>query len=490
MPDLHISQTQFFGRIVSDCMDSAPPQVNSETSCQEAVRLLCKHKSSSIIVTDMQNKVLGILTEHDIAHRLAFQIDGSIPVGKVISSPIINICEHDYLFHGIAVMRRYGLRHLPVLNRQGELKGILHQHEALGEAMPKLLNLIERLTHESNIVGLRQVKTAQVELAESLFIDRIPTPEIQSLLTHINNDIYRRILECSLNGMVQEGWGEPPVKFDVIIMGSGGRGESFLFPDQDNGFIFEDYPDEQHPQVDYFFTELATRMSQALDQIGIPLCKGFVMASNPLWRKSLTQWKQQVNGWFSKPNTKTLRLSDIFFDFRGVYGQRQMSIELRQYLIQSVKKHYRFLQEMHRVQTDHGVALGLFGRLSTDRTPGPHQGQLNLKYHGLLPLVEAVRLLALREGLMHISTLRRIEALHEKLILDNNEQDYLVGAFHLLTRLILRQQLNDFRANAIVGPYVPLQALSKREKTLLVDSLKAIQRLRERVRSEFTADIF
>ena len=29
-------------------------------------------------------------------------------------------------------------------------------------------------------------------------------------------------------------------------MGSGGRGESYLFPDQDNGFILADYPDAEH----------------------------------------------------------------------------------------------------------------------------------------------------------------------------------------------------------------------------------------------------
>jgi signal-transduction protein with cAMP-binding, CBS, and nucleotidyltransferase domain len=145
---------------------------------------------------------------------------------------------------------------------------------------------------------------------------------------------------------------------------------------------------------------------------------------------------------------------------------------------------------MERVQESHGVALGLFHRLIPDNTHGPHKGKLNLKYHGLLPLVENIRLLSLREGIMATSTLTRIDTLHEHGILSGNEQDYLSGAFYHITQLILRQQVADFLADQAVGPYVPPSALSDREKDMLVAGLVAIDELSNRVRTEFTGDIF
>ena len=141
---------------------------------------------------------------------------------------------------------------------------------------------------------------------------------------------------------------------------------------------------------------------------------------------------------------------------------------------------------MERVQEDHGVALGLFNRLSPDHDAGVQAGRLNLKYHGLLPLVEAIRLMALRESIAATSTLQRIEQLYEKNVLDTDEREYLSAALDHLTELVLRQQLADHEARLPVGTLVPPEALTRREQALLVDGLQAISRLRARVHSEFT----
>ncbi len=75
-------------------------------------------------------------------------------------------------------------------------------------------------------------------------------------------------------------------------------------------------------------------------------------------------------------------------------------------------------------------------------------------------------------------------------MLDSNEQDYLAGGFHHLTRLVLRQQISDFKARRDVSAYVSPRVLSLREKDMLRAALRAIDALRQRVKSEFTAEIF
>jgi signal-transduction protein with cAMP-binding, CBS, and nucleotidyltransferase domain len=490
MKSHHVSHVSVFTRTVGDYMEPAPPTLTTGDNCGAAVELLRAPEVSGVLIVDDGRQPLGIVTEQDVTHRIAYQLDAGESVASAMSAPVTTISRGDYLFQAIALMRREALRHLPVVDDQGLLVGMLHLHRALSESVPLLLEMIEHLTPGDLRTGIEHMKRAQVKIALGLLHDGVPAPEIQTLLTHFNNDIYRRVIRQAMDRLRDEGAGSPPVGFDVIVMGSGGRGESYLFPDQDNGFVLDDYPDADHNQVDAYFIPLAERMTAALHEVGITLCKGFVMASNPLWRKSISQWCEQLQYWLRKPSDATLRLSDIFFDFLPVHGQGENARTLREFVTRTLPERHMFLGRMQAVQRDHGVALGLFKRLTVDDRDGPHKGKLNLKYHGLLPLVENIRLLALREGVASTSTLERIAELHSRNVLSNDEQDYLCGAFQHITHLVLRQQLQDFDANLPVGPYVSPDALSEREKDMLVDGLDAINDLRGRMRGEFSGDIF
>ncbi|MDH5749124.1 MAG: DUF294 nucleotidyltransferase-like domain-containing protein, partial [Rhodospirillales bacterium] len=441
-------------------------------------------------VIDKQGRPIGIVTEQDIIRRVAFKVSAETAVEAVMTSPVMTIQSDDYLYHAIAHMRRRDLRHMPVVDDAGTLQGMLNLHDALAVASARIMGQIDRLTHEGTIEGLKEIKAAQIVLAEELYQDSLPAPEIQALLTHINNDIYRRVIDASLQNMFDEGLGEAPVPFAAIVFGSGGRGENYLFPDQDNGFILCDYPDADHDRIDGFFRELAERMTRDLNAVGMPLCKGNCMATNPLWRKTLSQWIEQITLWGQKRNVVAIRLADIFFDFRPIWGDYQLAATLREKVTGMIAKSHFFLREMYNETEDHNVALGFFGTFQTERELKNHKGEINLKHTGTLPLVEAVRLLALREGVDQTATLGRIDALHSIGALDDNEREELTSAFELITELLLMQQIRDFKAGREVGNYIDPGSLSKRKKTLLTQSLKAIDSLRKRVRSEFTAEIF
>ena len=491
MTRLHVSQTAVFGRRVRDYLEAAPPLVAPGTTCAEAVGLMRQYNASSILVANAAGQLAGIVTEKDAVQRIAFRAAKSTPVEEVMSAPVLTIRADDFLFHAIALMRRRNLRHLPVLDVDGRLAGMLHLHVALGATMPQLLGLVDRLAYEPATGGLNQVVGARVELAQALLADQIPAPEIQQLLTHINRDIYRRIVQGALADMRDAGWGEPPAAFDVLIMGSGGRGENLLAPDQDNGFILEDYEEGRHNAIDTFFIELARRMTRALDEAGIRLCNGDVMATNPLWRKTLSQWREQIGAWLRVPQPQALLNADIFFDFQPAYsssGTGELTRALRAFVVEAVPKAPLFLREMVRVQGDHAVALTRFNRLALENNDEMRQ-RANLKLRGLMPLVESARLFALRQGLNETGTLERLALLHKAQIIDDNEHDYLTDAFRHLASLVLRQQIRDFSARRPVGNGVDPGELSQREKRQLIDGLKAVRSLQERARMEITGEV-
>ena len=477
-----------FTQVVRHYMHGPPPAVPPDMDCGKAVRLMRELPATCVIVTSPDGKPEGILTELDVLRRIAFLKDESAPVSSVMTSPVYSIRDDDYLYRGIATMNRNGLRHLPVIDHAGLLCGILHLKDTLSKSINKVVALIESLTHEETREGLKKIKEAEVEFVEALFEEHVPSLEILKLLTQINNDTYRRVQSIAQREMKDEGWGDPPVDFCMIVMGSGGRGENFLTPDQDYGFILEDYPDTQHMAVDSYFMELALRMSIMLDEVGIPECKGYVMAVNPQWRKTLTQWKTQINYWLEHPSQATLRYADIFFDFRNITGNSALSNSLRHFITKAVCNQHVFLREMHLMQHEHGVALGLFGRLATDHK-NILSGRVELKYCGLLPLVESVRLMALKQGMVETSTLLRMSSLKKTGFIDKAELEALRSAFNHLTFLILRQQMQDLESGIEARTSVSSQSLTKMEKNILLESLRSVSALREKVRMDLTADV-
>lgn len=489
------SQTSVFRRLVGDLMGPPTLTVGPKTPVRELVGRMTGEKASCAVIVDEGGRILGIVTEQDVTRRVALRATPATTAGEIMTEGVRTIGLDDYLYRGIARMRRLGHRHMPVVDARGRLAGHLDLHTALAAASERTMARIELITRESTLDGMGEVKAAQIELARELFDDDLPTPDIQALLTDINNDITRRLADTAVAAMAADGKGAPPVAFSMIVMGSGGRDENMLFPDQDNGFILADYGDREHDRIDRWFVELAVRLNGMLDQIGFPLCKGWVMAQNPLWRKTESQWRAQISGWQKKRGATALRLADIFFDFRGVYGDRAMPGRLRRHVTELTRGNLAFLREMYRDDAEHGIALGWFGRFITVRGERSsrgdgHRGKINLKHTGTLPLVEGVRLLALREGIEEGPTLKRIERLAGAGVLDADEQDYLSGALIHMSRLMLRQQLRDHAAGEEASAYVSPKAMSAREKDYLRDCFRAVRDFRSRLRSEFTGEIF
>lgn len=483
------SNKEVFSRPVSAVMRQTPLACTAATGLAELIARMNEAEASSAVIVDAERRVAGVVTEHDVVHRIAFKASAETAAGQVMTVPVLTVRATEYLYRAIALMRRRRLHHLPVVDEAARLVGMLHLDDALAAASSHFLRQIDDLTQDDTVDGLRRVKRAQADFAFGLMQEAMPAPDVQALLTDVNNDIYSRLADIVAAAMAEDGWGVAPVPFAVIVMGSGGRGESFLLPDQDNGFILADYPDSDHNVIDSYFIELATRLTRDLAAVGFPYCNGNVMATNPLWRKTLPQWCRQVDNWGRKRSEVALLYADIFFDFRGVHGEREMAAALRAHAVTMAKDKPQFLRALTMNESHHSAGLSWFDRLVTDNREGPHKGELNLKSSGTLPLVESTRLYALREGIDATSTIARIQALGDAGVFSDDERDYLTGAFTLVTTLLLRQQVADTRDGIEPSNYVAPNRLSSREKDMLVDGLKAVEDLARRAKADFTGQI-
>ncbi len=223
-------------------------------------------------------------------------------------------------------------------------------------------------------------------------------------------------------------------------MGSGGRMESFLQPDQDNGIIYEPSKTEDPKKVDLYFEELAKEFTKYLDTAGITFCKGNLMATNPMWRKSLPEWKEQVQDWITNFNEQNLIYVDMLYDFRSVYGKPELADELRNFIFDKLVNN-KILKFLFKNEEGRRAGLTFFGGFKLEKNDKENKGLLNLKGAGTLPLVESVRIYSIKHRINKNTTAARIEELTKKNVFTNDEADFFQNAHRFLTYILLKDQV-------------------------------------------------
>ncbi|EHJ91610.1 DUF294 nucleotidyltransferase-like domain-containing protein [Vreelandella boliviensis] len=325
--------------------------------------------------------------------------------------------------------------------------------------------------------SLAEAYAWQLPLVETLVHYDLPAWRISQIISDHNASLYRQAVAQSLDEMQAQGWGAPPVDYCVLLLGSAARFESLLGPDQDNALIIDDYPDHRHVEVDGYFQALGERFTQRLDEAGIPLCHGHVMARWPMWRKRLSEWHAQLEIWSADRQVKRVQQTNILLDFAPVAGNPALAEQLGKSIASLLPKASLFMDEMAALLDELPVALDRFGRLAS--SPGldaPHEQAINLKHQGLLPLISATRLSCLRYGLRDIATHERLISLsHTTDALTSSESELLVAAFERLQqRLLDQQRYNKARGQAADG-WIDLRRLREDERLLLKFDLQQIK---------------
>ena len=479
------SQTEIFRRRVRDSIGPPPPTARHDVTVAEAVAALRDTRASGLVLVDDGGRPVGILTEADIARRVAFRADPAAPVAAVMTAPVVSIEAGEYLYRGIARMRRRNLRHLPVVDGTGRLAGMLHMGDALAAASEGLVEHIDRLTADGDEAQMRAVKEAEVEVARELLADNVAATDVQGLITHVNNDLYRRVTQQLVDDCAEA----PPAAFAVIVMGSGGRGENFLYPDQDNGIVIADYPDDEHSRIDAWFVGFAEALTARMDAIGFPFCNGYVMATNPLWRKTQSQWIEQVGLWARKRKSAAVMFADIFFDFVPVAGEASLARPVRDRITEIMAASPMFIGDMQNAHEAMRSPLGWFGRFRTRGADPSGRGVVDLKRHAIQPTVAAARLLALKAGIDEVATLRRVHALGKAGVIPEARSDEVSGAFATVCDILLRAQLASFEAGEKVTNQVAPSALRARDRRALRDALRTVDSFSEGTRAELTGRV-
>jgi signal-transduction protein with cAMP-binding, CBS, and nucleotidyltransferase domain len=455
------------------------PMLDPGTPIGVALGEMAATRASCVLAVDASGHPVGILTEQDVARRVAFLLPPEAPLSAAMTAPVVSCEAGQGLWRAVALLRAHHLRHLPLLGADGRCIGVLNRVAALEAASGRVIEHFDALAGDD-----ASVKRAQAGLAASLLDEGLAAAEVVSLVSGINAELHRRILARALAEEAEP----PPVAFTLLLMGSLGRGESLLRPDQDNGFLLDDYEDAEHIRADAWFRRVAERFCLALDTAGFPLCRGGVMAMNPLWRKTRRQWRDQLRLWARRRSGAALLFADIFLDLRAGWGEAAPAEELRAEAIALLAAEPAWAATLAAQDAKLGVGLTFWGGF-TDDEPGPGT-RTDLKLHGLMPLVASARLAALRAGIGETATPARIAGLAEHGIIGAEEAGRLRAGFDLLIDLLLRQQLADHRAGLPPGNLVDTAALPAARRAALKEALRGVRGFAGTVSANLTGRIW
>ena len=485
---LSTAETFLFRKKVSEVMSSPVLSLPPDATAREAARAMLDDKIGSIVIAE-NGPPLGIVTEKDLVQRvIAKGLDPDTTLlQQVMSSPVASLPPNDYLYKAVGTMRSHTIRHLPVVD-EGRLVGIIATRALMSMGVSGTLEMAERIQTANSLALLTDAQRRSRSVCVSLLEEGMPAEEVSRLLSHINRDIHNRILEICLEAMREEGFGPPPVPFCFIIMGSHGRGENHFNTDQDHGMILADYPPEEWDRVEPFFMELSGRVSENLAKVGFSLCRGNVMSSNPVWRKPMREWKQQVDGWYRDPTSNAVRYSTLFYDFLPIWGDATLARELRDYITVGIQRNFTLLRSLFEEASRHKVPLTFFKNFITEKS-GPHKGEMDIKRSGMLFVVECARILALRHGSSSTGTLERLSELAEKGVVQADELEFIQTSYKTLFHFLLTAQARKHSAGKSIDNYLDPQALPIQERYLLRHALEATGRLQGLVHASF-GDMF
>lgn len=458
---------------VDTLITALPVTVCSSTTVhQAAIRMTEENVASLLIVrsepgqTEQDVQVIGIVTDLDIRERMVAQgLSSDIPVADIMTTELIYVQSHQFVFEAMMLMLKHNVQHLPVLKKQVPIGLISHLDILRYESQNSLF--VVRSIFSAESVDELAVLTQEVQGCFTRMVHQDANSQmIGGAMAVVGRSFKQRLCELG-----EAHLGPPPVPYCFLALGSMARGEQLIVTDQDNALILDNsFEPKLH---DEYFSGLAAFVSDGLARCGYSYCTGNIMASNIQWRQPLAVWQQYFSQWIEQPSAESLLHSAIFFDLEGVWGQTHWAEQLNRFIRQKARKNSRFLACMARNALLRTPPLGFFKDFVME-TDGRHTNSINMKRRGTAPIADLVRLHALAVGSSARNTFDRLEDIIEAGILPPGRGLDLRDALEFIAMVRIRDQALDVESKREPDNNIEPENLSDFERKNLKEAFQIL----------------
>ena len=420
-----------------------PVSIDKTETIQVAAQKMAEEGVSALLVLEPEideqdednNPIVGIITDRDLCTRVL--AEGHSPldeVANVMTAEVIFLDHNAYVYEAMLTMLRTNVHHLPVIKKRQPI-GVLESADIVRYESQSSLLLVNSIFVQNTIEELQAISEQVRDSFVRLVNEDANSHMVGSAMSVIGRSFKQRIIE-----LAEEELGEPPIPYCFLALGSMARDEQLLVTDQDNAIILDNsYNQKKHGQ---YFADLAKFVCDALDKCGYAYCTGDIMATNPIWRMTRSEWEECFADWIDNPNPKALLNSSIFFDLDGVYGRLKWAEQLNSFIVRRARKNNRFLACLARNALNRTPPLGFFQSFVMEKD-GQHKNFINLKRRGTAPLADLIRVHALAVGSRSQNSFERLDDIAEAGILPKGRAQDLRDAMEFISMVRIRHQAID-----------------------------------------------
>ncbi|BAJ01664.1 DUF294 nucleotidyltransferase-like domain-containing protein [Shewanella violacea] len=461
---------------VNTLMSTQPLVIDSKASVGDAAKKMRLARVSSVLVMD-NHRLVGILTDRDLRNRVLAEGQGvHLPVHQAMTPGPITLISSSLVFEAMLLMSEQSIHHLPIVE-EGVPIGILTSTDILRGQSSQPLLLIGEIKRQDTVESLIKVSKKISLLLQNLISADARAEEIGRILTSVTDALTRRLIVLN-----QQLLGEAPMAFCWLAFGSQGRQDQAACSDQDNGLLLAHEPDEAAAA---YFEALAKSVCTGLDLCGYVYCPGEIMAQNPQWRLTLSQWQHKFETWVNTPDPKALMHASIFFDMRPVYGPKSLFDNLQDTVLSNTKGNDIFLAGMAGNALTESPPLGFFKQFVLERDGREVKG-IDLKHKGNALINDIARVYALSAGIKEVNTAKRIRLLMELNIINPKDGLNLADAHEFIAHMRLSNQGYQDKHSQEITNYLKPQHLSSLVRHQLRDAFKVVYDAQSGIKLKFT----
>ncbi|PRQ11222.1 histidine kinase [Corynebacterium sp. 13CS0277] len=461
---------------LGEFMIPEPAHVHPEMTIQQAARTMQERNVSSLLVVD-SGELHGIVTDRDMRGRVvADNMDVTLPVTAIMTARPRTATPDTLAFEAMLTMAELGIHHLPVVD-EGRLVGIVASADIMRLLQHDPIYLTADLSRRSTPEELAAVYSSAGQVA-ARFVERGTSAEdVTGLLTVAADALAKRMIH-----LAEDELGPAPVPYAFVVLGSQGRRGMGLASDQDNALILDDSFDAA-AHGDYF-SELSRRVCTGLDHAGQVLCPGDMMASNPAWRMTVTQWHQHFHQWITAPEPDALLAAQVFFDMRPIAGTVSLGEAVHHAAVAQAHTAPRFHAHLAALAARREPPLGFFRGLVVERS-GDYAHTLDVKKGGIAAIVQMARLYAIAADVPALGTRERLTAAAGHGLLSERGAADLRDAFDFLSTIALRHQVTQLRRGDTPDYHIDPKDLSKLDREHLRDAFHIVKSIQNALATKF-----
>ncbi|MDE0307812.1 MAG: DUF294 nucleotidyltransferase-like domain-containing protein [Albidovulum sp.] len=459
-----------FRNRVGDVMNSPPIILGGGEPLKNAVSTMVERRVGGLFIElETAPREFGILTEGDIIRALQVEGPGALEnrAEKHCSRPLVTVHPKEFVYRAVIPMSKRRIRHLGVAGDDGMVVGAISARDLFISNLNDAVDLGREIEEAENPAELGRIWEGLATVARALVNESMEAREIAAIISRELRALTQRACELAEAELVAKGSNPPSEPYAMMVLGSGGRGESLLAMDQDNAIVFSS--GGRGSESDAWCETIGRRVAAILNDAGVKFCTGGVMASNSEWRMSYADWTATVSNWIVRTQPDDLLNSDIFFDSMPVHGDFALANRLRRESIDSARQSLPFLRLLAQRSLGSPNPFGWLGRLRLER------GRIDLKMHGVMPIFSVARVLALENGIYARSTAERLRAFGKIGKASKKQVDEVILAHGILLATILRQQLRDLDAGIPLSNRIAPDAFSTPDQSQLKWALEQVE---------------